>query len=149
MRWLIGIGAGVIAALVAVLLIEGFGSFLYPLPDPAGAVDPREQAQWIAEQPFPAKLLHLIAWFGGTLVGAGVAVHLGGKRIFAFLVALAVMLRNVFALSAMAYPGWMWFAATLLPLAAAWTAWRYVPKRAPRPDPAATMMPPPPGPSWY
>jgi hypothetical protein len=147
MRWLIGIGAGVAAALLVLLLVEGFGSLVYPLPEPEGAIDPRAQAQLIPNQPFPAKLITILAWGGGTLVGAGVAVHLGGKRIFAFLVALAVMLRNAFALSAMAHPGWMWFAAVLLPLAAAWAAWRYVPKRVPAEEPAPAM--PPPGPTWY
>jgi hypothetical protein len=152
MRWLIGIGAGVIAALLVVLLVEAFGSVLYPLPEVTGAIDPREQAQWIPNQPFPAKLLHLLAWGGGTLVGAGLAIHLGARRIFAFVVALAVMLRNSFALSAMAYPGWMWFAAVLLPLAAAWAAWRYMPRRVPAAEPAPLMPPPPgtgPGPTWY
>ena len=149
MRWLIAIGAGIIAALIAVLLIEGFGSLLYPLPELRGAIDPRAQAQLIPNQPFFAKLIILIAWGGGTMVGAGVTIHLGGRRIFAFLVALAVMIRNSFTLSAMAYPGWMWFAAVLLPLVGAWATWRYMPRRAPAvpAEPAGTMPNPPSG--WY
>jgi len=149
MRWLIGIGAGVVAALLVVLLIEGFGSLLYPLPELRAPVDPRAQAQLIPNQPIFAKLIILIAWTAGAMVGAGITIHMSGRRIFAFTVALAVIVRNVFALSAMAYPAWMWFAAVLLPIAGAWAAWRYMPRRsaAAPVEPAATMPQPPSG--WY
>lgn len=147
MRLLIGIGAGIVAALLLLLLIETFGDVLYPLPEPDGAVDPREQAQLISDQPFPAKLIILLAWFGGTLAGAGLAIRLGGRRIIAWLVALAVVVRNVFAMSAIAYPGWMWLAAILLPLIAAWAARRYVPGPAPI-EPVAAAPPLGPGPNW-
>ncbi len=146
MRWLIGIGAGVAAALLLLLLIETFGDVVFPLPEPDGAVDPRAQAQLIPNQPFPAKLIILLAWFGGTLVGAGLAIRLGGRRIIGWTVALAVMVRNVFAMSAIAYPGWMWLAGIFLPLAGAWVAWRYMPR--PFAPQAAAVPPPGPGPNW-
>ena len=146
MRWLVGIGAGVIAALLVLLLIESFGDLLYPLPEPDGPVDPREQAQLIPDQPFPAKFLILLAWFGGTLAGAGVAIRLAGRRIFAWPIGFAVILRNLFAMSAIAYPGWMWIAGVLLPLVAAWVAWRYMPRP---PVPVAYEVPTAgPGPTW-
>ncbi len=145
MRWLIGIGAGIVAALLVLFLIEGIGGLLYPLPEPDGPIDPREQAQLISDQPLPAKLIIILAWFGGSLVGAGVAIKLGAKRIFTWGVAFAVIIRNLFAMSAIAYPGWMWFAAILLPLLAVWVAWRYLP----RPVPAAYALPTAgPGPTW-
>lgn len=143
MRWLIGTGAGVVAALLLLFMIETFGDLVYPLPEPDGAVDPREQAQLISNQPFAAKLLILTAWFAGTLVGAGLAVRLAGSRLPVWPVALAVIVRNVFAMSALAYPGWMWLAAILLPILAAWLAARYMPRPAAA-EPALLG----PGPHW-
>ena len=148
MRWLIGIGAGIVAGVLLLLLVQAFGDLLYPLPQPDGAIDPREQAQLIPDQPFPYKIIVLLAWFGGALVGAGVAIRLGGRRLFAFAVATAVVIRNVFAMSAIAYPGWMWFAAILLPFGAAWLAWRYMPLRSALPQ-AIAVPTDGPGSTWH
>src|SRR5262249_22209885 len=120
----LGIAAGIIVAFVTVAIAESIGHQIYPLPE---SLDPRDAAQIAAimdDIPLGAKLVVILAWFLGALVGGYVANRIASRALAGWIVAAAVVLAGIANMLAIPHPIWMWAAGVLLPLAAGWLSQR-------------------------
>jgi len=102
--------AGLVAAFVFVLGVEGMSSVLYPLPFGVDPSDLEAIKAHVARYPAGVLLLAAIGWGLGTFVSSWLATRMGHKRhpvhglaIGAILLALAVV--NMLMLP---YPIWFW-----------------------------------------
>jgi hypothetical protein len=116
MRGIVGIILGIVLGLGAMMAIAYVGGNFFPAPPPAPG-DLIEQAE--AALPASAlgfKLVIVLSWFLGTLIGAWIAKAVSGSsRItWAVVVILTLLLfGNVFVV---AFPGWMEIASVAAPL---------------------------------
>ena len=122
-RMLLGAVAGLVSAVVTIMLIEFAGQQVYPPPpglDPGNSAD---MAKWVGMMPMGALLFIVAAWVLGAFEGGLVAALIAGRsrpRVAALIPALMVMVGVVAMIVAMpAHPTWMAMAGLLLPLPAA------------------------------
>jgi hypothetical protein len=118
MRTILGIICGLVAGIVAIILIGivGVGATFSP---PAGLdpSDTRQVLEALSSAPVTTHLALMVAWFAGGLAGALVGKLLARTGLAAWTVAgliAAYVLANVLVLP---LPGWMqalWIAAPLL-----------------------------------
>ena len=125
-RTILAVLVGVICAWVVIMLCEFAGASLYPPPPGLDLRDPEQLAAFVAAAPTAAMALVLAGWTLGAFVGGWIAAKLSRlHRRGAALAVGAVVLAGVIA-NAMMIPHPWWFAVlgVLLPLPAAWLAWR-------------------------
>lgn len=122
-RTLLGAVAGLISAVVTIMLIEFAGRQVFPPPpglDPGSTAD---MAKIVATLPIGALLFIVGAWVVGAFEGGLVAAIVAGRsrpRVAAVVPALMVMAGVVaMTIAVPAHPMWMAVAGLLLPIPAA------------------------------
>ena len=119
LRTLLGVLAGALAMLVAIIAIEFAGQLLFPPPPGLDPRDPAQLEQVMALLPFGAKALVVLAWAVGAFVGGWIAARIARAhpRIAAGVVgALVVIGVAMMVLEMPAHPLWMSACGLLLPL---------------------------------
>lgn len=115
---------GLLVAVVSIMAIEWVGHQLFPPPPGVDINDPESLRGMLESATIGAKLVVLVAWFAGTLIGAWVADFIARAEwprwVVAGFVLLGVLL-NVFTIN---HPGWMIALGIAAPLVAAWIAGR-------------------------
>lgn len=129
-RTILGMVAGVVVMFVTIMGIEAVGHLAYPPPPGLNPMDPQHEAafaQFVAQLPFAAKAMLVLAWaagaFLGGLVAAKIAVHQNAAAIF---VALVVMSGVVAMVIRVPHATWLGIAGLLLPIPVALLAARLV-----------------------
>ena len=122
-RTILGAVAGLVTAVLTIMLVELLGQAVYPPPP---GLDPKvtaDMAQIIAMQPFAAWLFVVAAWTIGAFDGGFVAALIARKghpRAAAIVPALLVMTGVAMMMVLMPdHPKWMAICGLLLPIPAA------------------------------
>ena len=119
--------AGVVVAVLVVILADTIVGTLYPLPPGTDMNDPESMRTAIAAIPRPAFLLLLAGWVVAAGAGAYLAARLATRlaTMHGMIVALFVLVATVANLAAIPHPTWLWLAIILIP-AAGWLGTRLV-----------------------
>jgi len=120
--------AGVVAAVLVVMLMDRVVGSIYLFGSVPEGRDPESLRQAIAGLPAAAFLLLAAGWALAAGVGSYVAARLAAHdhAIHGVIVALFVLVATVANLVRIPHPVWMWPAAIILIPAAGWAATRLV-----------------------
>lgn len=120
LRMILGTVAGVVVAMVVIMLLEMGGHVLFPPPAGLDPRDPADLPQIMAQMPAGAFLYILVCYVAGTAAG-GVVANLIARRRWPALVVGGLIAAGAVANGFMIpQPLWMNAAAILLPLVTAW-----------------------------
>jgi hypothetical protein len=116
--------AGVVAAVLVVVLVDTLVGSMYPLPDGTDLNDPASMRAALAAMPAAAFVLLLGGWVVAAAVGAYLAARLAMRSpaLHGLIVAIFVLIATVANLAAIPHPMWLWPAAIILIPAAGWAA---------------------------
>lgn len=130
-RTILAVLAGVVAAWSVIVACEFAGASLHPPPG-LDLRDPDQLATFVAAAPASTMALVLAGWASGAFVGAWIAARLSRQhRRGAAMAVGTVVLAGVVANAVMIpHPPWFTVLGVLLPLPAAWLAWRMLRPRA-------------------
>ena len=116
MRAALGILAGLVAGLIAMIAIAALGGLIYPSPVGIDARNAEGLAAAFPGLPTGAKLAILLSWLGGALIGAAIAKRIIGRAWAAWTIAglaTVLVLVNVMILP---MPGWLQVVSVLAPV---------------------------------
>ena len=118
--------AGVVAAVLVVVLMDAVVGRIYPLAAGTDLGNPESMRQAIAALPTGAFLLLVVGWALAAGVGSYIAARLATHdfAIHGLIVALFVLIATLSNLVRIPHPVWMWPAAIILIPAAGWAATR-------------------------
>ena len=118
--------AGVVAAVVVVMLMDGVVGRFFPFPAGTDLRDPESFRRAVAGLPGAAFLLLVAGWAlaagVGSLIAARLAAH--ARLIHGLIVALFVLVATFANLAKIPHPVWMWPATIILIPLAGWAAAR-------------------------
>ena len=123
MNKIIGVIAGLIAALVVIFGVEWIDTALYPLPL-VESDDPAALTQVILAMPLGAKLLIVGGYPLGAFVGSAVALRLSQWRPSGWIVAGVIALGGIASVITIPRPVWMQVASVAAPIVGGWLAER-------------------------
>jgi hypothetical protein len=129
LRIIVGIAVGTLTAFVVLFLIELLGHMAYPLPGDLGLRNPEGSGQVVAAIPLPAKMIVILAWLAGALVGGIVAKRICRRWWAAWAVGAVVACAAIVNVMMIPHPVWMQISAVLAPLLGALAASHLVPPR--------------------
>ena len=120
--------AGVVAAVLVVMLMDQVVGRVYPLPPDTDIRNPESLRQAIAGLPAGAFVLLCVGWALAAGVGAYVAARLAthARAIHGLIVALFVLVATLANLMRIPHPVWMWPAAIILIPLLGWVATKLV-----------------------
>ena len=128
-RGILGVLAGMVAAIAVVFVVEGAGHALFPPPAGLDITDPVDQERLVAWMPASVKAIVVLGWFLGSFAGATTAMKISRRALPGWIVAAAMVALSVATTLMFPHPAWMIGAAAILPLVAAWLAARLVARR--------------------
>jgi len=120
--------AGVVVAVLVVVLVDTLVGSLYPLPPGTDMNDQVSMRAAVAAMPTAAFILMLAGWVVAAGAGAYLAARLATRSaaMHGLIVSGFVLIATVANLAAIPHPVWLWPAGiTLIPLAG-WAATRLV-----------------------
>lgn len=119
--------AGLVAAMIAMAIVQTIGDVTLPLlPDPSGVDDPAQAMELI---PVEARIAVALAWFLGALAGACAAIAVSRRVVPAWVVGLLIALLGVWSTRMVPHPDWLLAASAVLPLVAVLFAKRLMIRR--------------------
>ncbi len=120
--------AGVIAAVLVVVLMDRVVASIYPLPAGIDLNNPESMRQAVAALPVAALLLLVVGWALAAGAGSYLAARLAtyAPATHGLIVALFVLVATVANLAMIPHPVWLWPATIILIPAAGWAATRLV-----------------------
>ena len=121
-RIILGIIAGLIAAVITVALVEMLGHLIYPPPPGVDVSDPEQLSAIMSTIPLGAKIAVLIAWAVGIIVGSVVAMLISKKPWSAWIVGGFILLMGAITMYMIPHPLWMVIATPLVTIASVMTA---------------------------
>lgn len=110
--FIIGIAAG-LGAMVAIAYV---GGEFFPAPAAAPGDLAEQAASALATAPFGFKLVIVLCWFAGPLIGAWLAKLVSGSGGIAWAVTILLTLLILANIFVAAFPTWMAIAAVAAPL---------------------------------
>ena len=116
MRGLLGVVAGIVAAILGIMAVGLVGGLFFSVEAPT---DPMQNAEATASAlggaPMATKIVLVLSWFAGGLAGAAAAKKIAGLSWPAWVVAggLALLLASTFLIP---LPVWMQIMAVTAPL---------------------------------
>jgi hypothetical protein len=113
-RLILGIIAGLIAAVITVALVETLGHMIYPPPPGVDVTDPAQLSAIMSTIPLGAKIAVLVAWAVGILVGGAVSIIIARKTWPAWVVGGAVLLMGAITMYMIPHPLWMIIATPIV-----------------------------------
>lgn len=118
--------AGVIVAVIVVVLMDGLVGRVYAFPAGTDLNDPESMRRAVAALPIAAFVLLVVGWALAAGAGAYVAARFAAHASAAhgLIVALFVLVATVANLAKIPHPAWLWLATIILVPAAGWTATR-------------------------
>lgn len=108
--------AGVVVAVIVVMIVEMTGHAIYPPPEGIDVTDPADQARLMEVIPAGAKVAVVMAWFLGALAGAWVALRMSGNVLTGWLVGILMVAAGLWTTQMFPHPTWMLVSAVVLPL---------------------------------
>lgn len=125
--------AGVVAAVIGVVLTDALVAAIYPLPAGTNMDDKESLAAAIAAVPVAALVLLVSGWAVAAGLGSYLAARLAirARRTHGLIVTLFVLVATISNLASIPHPTWMWPAAIILIPAVGWAATRLVAEATP------------------
>ena len=117
-RGIAAILAGLVVAIITVLITESIGHMIYPPPAGLDISNPEHQAKLMESIPTGAKVAVVLAWFLGSLAGSATAIVIGRKVLAGWIVALLIGAMGVWTTQMFPHPLWMVVGALFVPLIA-------------------------------
>jgi len=121
-RIILGIIAGLVAAVITVALVEMLGHLIYPPPAGVDVSNPDQLSAIMSTIPLGAKVAVLIAWAAGIIAGSVVAMLISKKPWPAWVVGGFVLLMGAITMFMIPHPLWMVIATPLVTIASVMTA---------------------------
>lgn len=122
MRKVLAVIAGIIAAFVIMVCVDLLALTFHPAP--AMRPGPHATAAWLANAPFPALAVIVLAWLLAALGGGYAALRISQWPASAWVVALAILASALLGVFRPPHPLWMQIGAVVAPLLGAWLASR-------------------------
>lgn len=121
--------AGVVVAMLLVMIVEMLGHAVYPPPTDLNFADPDSMQAYISTLPVGALLFVAAAWFVATLGGVLVACYIGTARnmIFAGVITGLMLLATTYNLVVIPHPVWFSITGVAGILVAAWLGLQLAP----------------------
>ena len=129
-RIIIGILAGIVAAIAAVWAVEMISHLLHPLPASLDIWNRPQVGDYIRSMPAAAQALVVLAWLLGPLIGGALAVRIAERRWAAWPVAGLIAVAGIANILYYSHPLWMQLAAAAAPLLGGLIASRTAPRAA-------------------
>lgn len=134
-RNILGILAGIAAAVATVIVGEGIGHAVFPPPAGVDLAKPEALKTIIDQLPLGAIVAVLLAWGTGALIGSGVAARITGRPWSAWAIGVAMLLAGFATLLEIPHPLWFMIASVPTALVPAWLAGRLFTPVPPAPAP--------------
>ncbi len=128
-RKVVAVIAGLVVAMLVVMVTEGAGHAIFPPPEGLDITKPEDQARLMEVIPLGAKIAVVVAWFLGAMAGAATAMAVGRHALPGWIVGLVLVALSLFTTQMFPHPLWMMVAAVALPLAGVLVAKRLVASR--------------------
>jgi predicted naringenin-chalcone synthase len=116
-RKVVAVVAGLVVAMLVVMIAEGAGHAIFPPPEGLDITKPEDQARLMEVIPLGAKIAVVVAWFLGATAGAATAMTLGKDAMPGWIVGLVLVALSLVTTQMFPHPLWMMVAAVALPLA--------------------------------
>lgn len=120
LRQFLGLLAGAILGFGVVALIETAGHRAFPSPPDIDLSDPAAMGALMEQVPLAAKLVVVLAWFLGALIGGLVAARVAREPRAAWIIAGIFILVTALTIAQIPHPLWMVVAGLVAPLFAGW-----------------------------
>ena len=137
-RYILGTGAGIVVAMVVLVVIDAVNHALYPPPEAVRVAAEKFDfpaiqkafVEWLPHAPRMALILSPVAWVAGSFWGAltATAIARGRSGIPAAIVGGLIFAGTIMNLRSVPHPTWIALAGLLGVPAAAWAAWWLWPK---------------------
>lgn len=108
--------AGLVVAMLVVMLAEGAGHTMFPPPEGLDIANPDDQARLMEVISLGAKIAVVLAWFLGATAGAATAMAVARNIMPGWAVGLVMAGLSVATTQMFPHPLWMVVAALVLPL---------------------------------
>jgi hypothetical protein len=120
--------AGVVAAVLVVVLMDAVVGSIYALPSGTDPNDPESLRRAVAALPTAAFVLLVVGWALASAAGSYLAARLAAHAPAAhgLIVALFVLVATIANLAKIPHPVWLWPATIILIPAAGWAAAKLV-----------------------
>jgi hypothetical protein len=118
LRIILGILAGVVAAVLIVFAFEGLGHIVFPPPPGLDLANTEALATIIDQLPVGALAFVMVAWMAGAFGGGALAAGIARRPWAAWLVGLIMLAGGAWSMVMIPHPLWMKLAllpATLVP----------------------------------
>ena len=126
MRGLLAIIAGIVAGFAAMVAIAYVGGLIFPATTRIVEMNAEAVANAFTTLPLGAKIAIIASWFGGALVGAGVAKKVAGAGWAAWTIGALFAIYVLVTTFILPMPAWLQVAAVLAPLIGALLANHFV-----------------------
>ena len=131
MRSILGTLAGVVAGVIVVGLLEGFGHMIFPPPEGVNLMNPEDLSAIMNTISLGAKISVLIAWGAGVFVGGVAALFITKSETWpAWAVGAVLLMGGFYTMTTIPHPIWMIFGAVLVTLAGVYGALKVAAARA-------------------
>lgn len=119
-RSVLAVLAGLMAAFIAIMVVQQLSAMLYPWPAGADPTDPAVLKAFISTLPPGAFLIVLLGYLLGALSGGYLAARLAPSRrsLHAGIIAVLLLVASIMNLTAIPHPTWF-MGANLIIVAAA------------------------------
>ncbi len=108
-RNILAVVAGIIAGIIAIMIVEGFSHFLFPYPEGLDYKDKVALAQYIKTLPAGALLLVALAWASGSFVAAVVTTLIAREKQLQLSILDGAILMIFGIINMLRYPHPVWF----------------------------------------
>lgn len=115
MRKVLGIVAGIVAALFTITVVEFIGHQVFPPPEGLAVNTAEGVAAYIAQMPTGAMLFVVAAWFLGALDGGWVAVNIAHWRGATWIIGGLIAIAGIYNATQIPAPMWMQICTVLAP----------------------------------
>ena len=124
LRTILGIVAGVVLAVVVIMVLEMAGHTAMPPPAGLDPADPEDLKQMVASASTAAKAWVVFGWFVAVVAGGWVARRLSRKAWAGWVVAGFIVLACIANIVMIPHPLWMQIASIAAPLLGGWVVTR-------------------------
>ena len=105
-RKILAIVAGLVAAFLIILLVEGVDERLYPVPADLDTTDAAALGAYVFAMPLAAKLLVVAGWLLGALGGVWLCLRISDRRWTGWIIVLLLIAGGVANMIQFGHPLW-------------------------------------------
>jgi hypothetical protein len=120
LRVIVGVVTGIIVSFIIVAAVEICSIKIFPLPPGTNMMDPASVKAAMASVPDGARVLVVVGWFFGALVGTFLTVKISRSAAQGVIVGAILLTMAILNMLSLPHPAWMWAAAIVAYVVATW-----------------------------